>query len=93
MDIGCEVGDKENPSNKAFFVLDEVNPKVSIFRDFNEKSLSGGSYAHIINEMPNLFKPCKLWAFETSSRHKKKRTAPQKPACGRSFAVRRNETQ
>ena len=53
--------------------MDEVNPKVSIFLNFNEKSLSGGSYAHIINETPNLFKPRKLWAFEASSMHKKKR--------------------
>jgi len=37
--------------------LDEVNPKVSIFLNFNEKSLSGGSYAHIINETPNLTNP------------------------------------
>lgn len=51
--------------------MDEVNPKVSVFRDFNEKSLSGGSYAHIINETPNLFKPRKLWAIEASSRYKK----------------------
>ena len=28
--------------NAAFFVLDEVNPKVSIFLNFNKKSLSGG---------------------------------------------------
>ena len=49
--------------------MDEVNPKVSIFRDLNEKSLNagsrdlnekslnGGSYAHIINEIPNLTNP------------------------------------
>ena len=57
MDIGCEVGDKEKRLNKAFFVLDEVNPKVSIFHEFNEKSLGGDSYAHIINETPNLTNP------------------------------------
>ena len=57
MDIGCEVEDRENPSNLAFFVLDEVNPKVSIFLNFNKKSLGGGLCAHIIMETPNLTNP------------------------------------
>ena len=57
MDMGCEVGNKEKRLKQAFFVLDEVNPKVSIFRDFNKKSLSVGSYAHIIIETPNLTNP------------------------------------
>ena len=57
MDMGCEVGDKEKRLKKAFFVLDEVNPKVSIFLNFNKKSLGGGLCAHIINEIPNLTNP------------------------------------
>ena len=57
MDIGCEVEDREKRLNKAFFVLDEVNPKVSIFLNFNEKSLGGGLRAHITNKTPNLTNP------------------------------------
>lgn len=73
MDIGCEVGDKEKRLNWAFFVLDEVNPKVSIFLNFNKKSLSGGPSAHIIIKAPNLTNPANTKAYEASSRHKKKR--------------------
>ena len=36
MDIGREVGDREKRLNKAFFVLDEVNPKVSIFHKIHK---------------------------------------------------------
>lgn len=57
MDMGCEVRYREKRLNWAFFVLDEVNPKVSIFLNFNKKSLSGGPSAHIINEIPNLTNP------------------------------------
>ena len=57
MDIGCEVEGGEKRLNKAFFILDEVNPKVSIFINFDEKSLSGGQHAHIINKTPNLNNP------------------------------------
>lgn len=57
MDIGFEVEDREKRQNKAFCILSEVNPKVSIFRVFNEKSLGGGPRTHSINGIPNLINP------------------------------------
>ena len=56
----------------GFFVLDEVNPKVSIFRELNEKSLNGGSYTHIINEIPNLINPANTGLLRTHQGTKKK---------------------
>ena len=54
----CFANSKSIVVKRTFnIVCSSFNPKVSIFRDFNEKSLGGGSYAHIINEASNLTNP------------------------------------